>query len=123
MQGVLCITNVKIMKHDIKEIKEILYRLEDITSLGISLPLVAYTQLRMHLPKLAIDDDAMTSHHKEVEAFINKHSQDYNEKDERAICRAFQRMKKKNPDRLESYRQFYERRDKIKSILERLTAQ
>ena len=108
------------MKHDIKKIKEILYRLEDITSLGISLPLVAFTQLRLHIKKLDIDDNAMRKHYEEARAFIEKHTDDFNEKDERAICRAFMRMKKKHPDRLNEYRLYYERIDAIQKYFQSL---
>lgn len=105
------------MKHNIKEIKEILYRLEDITSLGVSLPLVAFTQLRKHVEALSIDDEGLRKHKEEVLAFINKHMDDFNEKDERAICRAFQRMKKKNPDRLNDYRLYYERKEALLKLV------
>ena len=104
------------MKEDIKTIKELLYRLEDITSLGVTMPLVAFTQLRQHLPKLNIDDPAMKHHYDEVKAFIDKHSSDFEERDERAISRGFQRMKKKNPDRLDAYRTYYEKLEMIESF-------
>ena len=101
------------MKQDIKVIKEILYRLEDITSLGVSLPLVAFQQLQIHLPKLDIDDNAMRRCYNEVRDFIEKHKEDYKDKDERAICRAFMRMKKKHPDRLDEYRLYHKRIEEI----------
>ena len=120
--GVLYTKNTD-MKQDIKVIKERLYRLEDITSLGVSLPLVAFKQLQAPLPKLEIEDEALVQPVNEIKNFINKHMEDFEEKDERAISRAFQRMKKHNPDRLEVYRRFYERKELIKTVLNSLTAQ
>ena len=105
------------MKLDIKTIKEILYRLEDVTALGTQLPLVAFPQMKMHLQKI-VDDDALDSVHKEIEDFLTKHDEDFTARDERALKKAFLRMKRKHNDRLEEYRQYYEKIEARKKAIE-----
>jgi hypothetical protein len=103
---------------DIKEIKKILYRLEDITALGTQLPLVAFPQLKQHLQNMKAEDDlAMNRVYDEVDMFIKKHQDDFIERDERALSRGFVRMKKKNPDRLDDYRIFHERLRMIREFV------
>lgn len=97
-----------IMKLDIKEVKRILYRLEDITELGTQLPIVAFQQLKQHLSNMDTQDVAIGIQRDEVEQFISRYQEDYLDKDERALSRAFIRLKKKHADRLEAYRRFYE---------------
>ena len=93
---------------DIKEVKELLYRLEDITSLGIQLPLVAYQQMKQHLPNLESEDPALQRISEKYNDFIRNNEYDYNDHDERALSRAFKRLQKANPDLLHQYRHFYE---------------
>lgn len=94
------------MTKDIKEVKELLYRLEDITALGVSLPLVAYQQMKQHLPKLESEDPALQRISKRYADFIRGNEYDYNDHDERALSRAFKRLKKANPDLLHEYRTY-----------------
>lgn len=94
-----------------KEVKDLLYRLEDIIALGVSLPLVAFTQLKPHINKMMAyieenEDRGLVFHTNEVELFILKHQGDYEERDERALSRGFLRMKKAHPDRLDEWRKW-----------------
>ena len=91
---------------DIKEVKELLYRIEDITSLGLQLPLVAYQQMKLHLPKLESEDPALKRISKRYNDFIVSNEYDYNDRDERALSRAFKRLQKDNPDLLHEYRTY-----------------
>ena len=88
---------------DIKEVKKILYQLEDITELGTKLPVLAFQKLKEFYPNL------------------DRYEQDFIEKDERALLRAFIRMKKKHPDRLEAYRNFYDGLNKVWNELDSTT--
>ncbi len=91
---------------DIKEVKELLYRLEDITALGLTLPLVAYQQMKQHLPNLESEDPALQRISKKYNDFIRNNEYDYNDHDERALSRAFKRLQKANPDLLHDYRSY-----------------
>ena len=107
------------MKLEIKTIKAILYKLEDITALGTKLPLVAFPQMKEHLGKLdEKQDEALCIPYKEVETLINEHNEDFLERDERALSRAFTRMNKKHQDWLEEYRQYYKKMEKRKKAIE-----
>lgn len=91
---------------DIKEVKELLYRLEDITALGLTLPLVAYQQMKQHLPSLESEDPALQRISKKYNDFIRNNEYDYNDHDERALSRAFKRLQNANPDLLYDYRSY-----------------
>lgn len=86
--------------------------MEDITALGVSLPLVAYQQLKPHLEKMknfreATGDIAIATVTYETESFLKKHAEDFAERDERAIGRGFQRLNKMHPDRLDEWRDWH----------------
>lgn len=96
----------------LKEVKEQLYKLEDIIALGNTLPLVAFPQLKAQLKNI---EDAWINNDKDpgllkpmllVQRFIDTHQVDFDDKDERAIVRGFQRLKKSCPDLLHDYRIF-----------------
>ena len=91
---------------DIKEVKELLYRLEDITALGLTLPLVAYQQMKQHLPNLESEDPSLQRISERYASFIKNNEYDYNDHDERALSRAFKRLQKANPDLLYDYRSY-----------------
>ena len=106
---------------DIKEVKKILYQLEDITELGTKLPVLAFQKLKEFYPNLDTQDLCMDIYKREVDDFIKRYEQDFIEKDERALLRAFIRMKKKHPDRLEAYRNFYDGLNKVWNELDSTT--
>ncbi len=106
---------------DIKLVKELLYRLEDLIELGCQMPLVAFSQLKIHIEKIRQtekenSDRGLHVHVVEVDNFIKKHQEDFDDKDERAISRGFQRMKKKHPDRLDEYRKWNHTMETLKEF-------
>ena len=85
--------------------KKNLYKLEDLFALGVTLPMIAYKQLKAVAPHIPDDDEAMKVVKNHVLTFLSDNEYDYNDKDERAIIRAFQREKKAHPDFLLYYRE------------------
>lgn len=95
---------MEVDKEKLQKVKDQLYKIEDITELGIQLPLVAFPQLQNHVETLDRNDFLIEIQRNEVVAFINENLQDFEMKDERALSRAFKRLKKQSPDRLYRYR-------------------
>ncbi len=96
---------------DIRLVKELLYRLEDLIALGCEMPLVAFSKLKIHIEKIRQaesenNDGGLHIQIVEIDNFIKKHQEEFDDKDERAISRGFQRMKKQHPDRLDEYRKW-----------------
>ncbi len=94
---------------DIKIIKDLLYTIEEITYLGGKFPLRAFPKLTSHLEKMKVvleenNDMMLLKQIKGIEDFVAKYHKDFEESDDRAISRAFKRLEKANPDRLEDYR-------------------
>ena len=52
---------------DIKEVKKILYQLEDITELGTKLPVLAFQKLKEFYPNLDTQDLCMDIYKREVD--------------------------------------------------------
>lgn len=92
-------------KEKLQKVKDQLYKLEDIIDLGVQMPLVAFPQLQKHVETLDKTDIRINYQRKEIETFIEINLVDFEMKDERALSRAFKRLKKQTPDRLQKYRQ------------------
>lgn len=87
------------------ETKKHLYKLEDFFALGVTLPMIAYKQLQSYVPSVPEDDCALKFVKNHVCQFLKENEEDYTDKDERAITRAFMREKKAHPDYLLYYRE------------------
>ena len=87
------------------ETKKILYKIEDIIALGVQLPMLAFKQLKSYAQSLPENDEAMKCIKSNLIEFIKSNEEDFNDNDERAVIRAFQREKKAHPDYLSLYRE------------------
>lgn len=84
--------------------KEFIYHTEDIMQLGTQLPLVAFSQmLKKEMPET--DDAALKVTIHNYQCFIRDNRQDYDERDERALRKAFMKFVKRHPDLLSEYRE------------------
>ncbi len=106
---------------DIKIVKELLYSLEEITYLGGKFPLRAFPKLIDQLEKMKMVQEkdnnlGLQEQIEEIENFVIKYQNDFKENDDRAISRAFKRLEKANPDRLERYRQCLPMMEYVESI-------
>lgn len=87
------------------ETKKHLYKLEDFIALGVTLPMIAFKQLKSYVPSIPEDDHGLKFIKNHIQQFINENEEDFNDKDERAVTRAFMREKKAHPDYLIYYRE------------------
>lgn len=87
------------------ETKKHLYKIEDFIALGATLPMIAYKQMETYIRSFPNDDYAMKVVKNHVEYFLAENKEDFNDKDERALTRAFLREKEEHPDYLLYYRE------------------